>query len=77
MNALLGEGRDVRNQARKTVGDDPVGGQIRFRHRRSVELAVDLHRTPVDGKDGGPGPHHQIGQGLHQRGRSIAVDHGS
>jgi len=31
----------------------------------------------AQGKDGGTGLDHQIGQGLHQGGRSIAADHGS
>ena len=35
--------------------DDPVGGQIRLRHRRSVGLAVDLHGVAVDGQNGGAG----------------------
>ena len=45
--------------------DDPVGRQIRLRHRRPVGLAVDLHGAPIDGKNGGTGLDHQIGQGLH------------
>ncbi len=76
-DALLRQGRDLRNEPRQTFGNDPVGGEIGFRHRRSVELAVDPHRRPVDGKNGGTGPDHQIGQGFHQRGRGIAVDRGS
>ena len=75
MNALLRQGRDLGNEPRQTFGNDPVGGEIGFRHRRSVGLAVDPHGETVDGQDGGAGPDHQIGQGLHQRGRGSAVDH--
>ena len=77
MDALLGQRRYLGSQPRQTFADDPVGGEIRLRHRRSVDLAVDLHRRPVDGENGGAGPDHEIGQGLHQRGRGIAIDHGS
>ena len=77
MDALLGQRRYVGSQPRQTFADDPVGGEIRLRHRRSVDLAVDLHRRPVDGENGGAGPDHEVGQGLHQRGRGIAIDHGS
>ena len=75
MNALLGQRGYLCNEARQTFTDDPVGGQIRLRYGRPVDLAVDLHGAAVDGKNGGPGPNHQIGQGLHQRGRAIALDH--
>jgi hypothetical protein len=74
MDALLGQRRYVGSQPRQTLADDSVGGEIRLRDRRSVEFAVDLHRRPVDGENGGAGPDHQLGQGPHQRGRGIATD---
>ncbi len=75
--ALLGDGRDRRNQPGQTFGDDSVGGVIRLRHRRPVLLAVDPHGQAIDGENGCAGPNHQIGQWLHQRGRGIAIDLGS
>ena len=75
MSAFLRECRDIRKKPRQAFANDPVGGQIRFRHRRSVRLAFDLHRRAVDRKDGGAGPDHQLGQRLDQRGRGIAIDH--
>ena len=65
------------SQPRQTFADDPVGGEIRLRYRRSVELAVDLHRRAVDGENSRAGPDHQFGQRLHQRGCGIAIDHRS
>ena len=37
MDALLGQRRYLGSQPRETFADDPVGGEIRLRHRRSVE----------------------------------------
>ena len=74
LNALLGQRRDVRGQPREAFADDAVGGEIGFRHRRSVGLAVDLHGGAVDGQDGGAGPDHQIGQRLDQGGGGLAID---
>src|SRR6202022_2842522 len=35
---------------------------------------VDPHRGTIDGHDGRARPDHQIGQGVHQRGRGITID---
>jgi hypothetical protein len=50
---LLGQHGYFGNQTAQTFVDDPVGGQVRLRYRRSVDLAVDLHGAAVDGKNGG------------------------
>ena len=76
MDALLGQRRDVRGQPRQAFADDAVGGEIGFRHRRSVGLAVDLHGVAVDGEDGGARPNHQIGQRLDQGGCGLVIDPG-
>ena len=76
MDAFLGKRWNLGHQPRKALGENAVGGQVRFRHRRSVELAVDLHRRAVDGENGRAGPDHQVGQGFHQRSRFGTVDQG-
>ena len=76
-DALLGQHRYLRGQPRQSLGNDPVGGEIGLGYRRAVQLAFDLHRGPVDGKNGGPGLDHEVGQGLHQISRGVAIDHGS
>ena len=77
INALLGQCRDRWNEPRKSIGDDAVGGEVRFRHRRSVDLAIDPHGSAVDGKNGRSGPGDEFGQGFHERGGGIAFDHGA
>jgi len=39
-------------------------------------LPSTFHGRTVDGKDGGAGPDHQIGQRLDQGGGGVAIDHG-
>ncbi len=74
--ALLGDGRNSRQQPRQALADEAVGGEVRLRYRRSVELAVDFHGVAIDGHDRRARPDHEIGQGRHQRGRGVTLDHG-
>ena len=75
MYPLLRQRRNVRNEPRQPVSDNAVGREIGFRHRRPVELAFDRHDLAVDGEDRNSRLHHEIGQRLHQRGSSVAIDH--
>ena len=67
VDALLGDGRNGWRKPRQALPDDPVGDEVRVRHRRSVRLAVDIQANAADRQNSGAGPNHEVGQRLHQR----------
>src|SRR3984885_4016235 len=72
--ALFRQRRNIRRQPGKALGDDAVGGQVRFRYRRAIGFAVDTHPRAIHFEDRRTGECDELGQGRHQAGYGPMVD---